>query len=217
MNYSAPRRDHPQLARPRECSQEDLISLWWSSRKVLVPTGIRADAFGQVLDAVTETDLRALPVPPVDAEGRPYPAAQIKGAFPVATQGGYRFATGDPDGDSPMWVRGADGRPFVLSFEDRDLAIEETVTYQLRVRAGGSGFTSGTFTSPVPPSPSGLAAWTSGGPTSWRDKLEERLGSTGAMVVIVLLGVLVAFLAFKVLKGSVRLLLSGVRRARGLS
>ena len=91
--------------------------LWWSSRKVLVPTGIRADAFGQVLDAVTETDLRALPVPPVDAEGRPYPAAQIKGAFPVATQGGYRFATGDPDGDSPMWVRGADGRPFVLSFE----------------------------------------------------------------------------------------------------
>ncbi|GGE79051.1 transglycosylase SLT domain-containing protein [Stappia taiwanensis] len=91
--------------------------LWWSSRKVLVPTGIRADAFGQVLDAVTETDLRALPVPPVDAEGRPYPAAQIKGAFPVATAGGYRFATGDPESDTPMWVRGADGRPFVLSFE----------------------------------------------------------------------------------------------------
>ncbi len=91
--------------------------LLWSSRKVLVPPGIRADAFKQVIGALTEKDLQALPVPPVDAAGRPYPVAQIKGAFPVATAGGYRFATGDPDGAAPMWVRGADGRPFVLSFE----------------------------------------------------------------------------------------------------
>lgn len=91
--------------------------LWWSSRKVLVPPGIRADAFGQVVGALTQADLQALPVPPVDAAGRPYPVAQIKGAFPVATAGGYRFATGDPDGNAPMWVRGSDGRPFVLSFE----------------------------------------------------------------------------------------------------
>jgi hypothetical protein len=54
--------------------------------------------------------------PPVDAKGNPYTARDIHNAIPVATRGGYQLA-GDPTSDGPRWIRGADGRPFVLDIE----------------------------------------------------------------------------------------------------
>lgn len=92
--------------------------IFWSSRDVLAPPNIRADQFNDVINAITEADLQGLAIPPVDGEGRPYPASQVKGAMPVATAGGYRFALGDPQGDDPKWVRGSNGNPFVLMLHE---------------------------------------------------------------------------------------------------
>lgn len=92
-----------------------------STHKTVVPSSIRADRFGDVIDAIRDQDLaEAAPymsAPPVDPDGKPYPAADIKAARPVAVAGGYRFAFGDPMSDDPQWIAGADGRPFVLSID----------------------------------------------------------------------------------------------------
>jgi hypothetical protein len=45
----------------------------------------------------------------------------------VATRGGYRFAAGDPASDDPKWIRGADGRPFVLDLERLEPALRKRV------------------------------------------------------------------------------------------
>ncbi|WP_057465814.1 phage tail tip lysozyme [Pseudovibrio sp. POLY-S9] len=102
--------------------------LFWSERRVLVPPSIRADKLQDVISAITDKDLEALEVKPVDGDGRPYSAAELKGAMLVATEGGFRFAAGDPESDQPRWYRGSDGRPFVLD-------VEALPQLQLRVPA----------------------------------------------------------------------------------
>lgn len=89
---------------------------FWKDRKVLVPADVRADRFEDVIAALTDADLDAFGARPVDPAGRQYRAADITGAMPVVTSGGYRFAMGDPDED-PRWIRGANGQPYVLSLE----------------------------------------------------------------------------------------------------
>lgn len=90
---------------------------YWSTYKVPVPAGVRADAFRDVIRSIRDTDLRELPVPPIAADGRPYSARDLAGAVPIAVKGGYRFAMGDPASNDPKFVRGADGNPFVYPFD----------------------------------------------------------------------------------------------------
>lgn len=99
-----------------------------SKAKTIVPPSIRADRFTDVIDSIRDQDLvpadgergrvaRYFASPPVDAAGKPYRAADLKAARPVAVRGGYRFAMGDPASDDPQWIRAADGAPFVMAID----------------------------------------------------------------------------------------------------
>lgn len=90
---------------------------YWTTYKTLVRGDIRADRFKDVIRSVTDGDLGRLAVSPMSADGKPYTARDLQNAVPVAAQGGYRFAIGDPGSDNPRWIRGADGRPFVLNLD----------------------------------------------------------------------------------------------------
>lgn len=90
---------------------------WFDKNKVLVRGDIRSDRFRDVIRAVTDDDLSKLPISPVSSGGQPYTARDLQGAVPVAATGGYRFAIGDPASDNPRWIRGADGKPFVLNLD----------------------------------------------------------------------------------------------------
>jgi len=83
-----------------------------------------------VINSIRDEDLSLLPVSPQAADGKAYTARDIQAAVPVAVPGGYRFAAGDPASDDPKWVRGADGRPFVLDFD--------SITPKLQPRVPGA-------------------------------------------------------------------------------
>lgn len=92
------------------------VSNGWFRRsgyQVPVPPDIRADRFRDVVRAITPEDLARLPVKPEAPDGQPYPIARIHDARLVAVDGGYRLAMGDL-GTDPRWIRGSDGKPFVL-------------------------------------------------------------------------------------------------------
>ncbi len=90
---------------------------WWSGRyQVVVPSSIRADRFGDVIDALRDSDLQDLADPPRTADGRKFTAADLKGATAIATAGGYMFALGDPASGDPQLIP-AGGKPFVLDLE----------------------------------------------------------------------------------------------------
>ncbi|WP_062203479.1 phage tail tip lysozyme [Aureimonas sp. AU12] len=106
---------------------------------VVVPPTIRADCFADVVDALRDTDLvpieeqrsragvRYFSAPPVRENGKPYSAADVKAATPVAVAGGYRFAFGDPSSEDPQWIRGADGKPFLIAFDAMKPILEARV------------------------------------------------------------------------------------------
>lgn len=87
-----------------------------TANKVMVPSNVRADKFPDVIGAITDDDLKKLAIAPQTANGDAYTARDIRAAVPIATKGGYRFAMGDPHSEDPKYIRGADGRPFVLDF-----------------------------------------------------------------------------------------------------
>ncbi|WP_210168867.1 hypothetical protein, partial [Aureimonas sp. D3] len=107
--------------------------------EVVVPPSIRVDRFDDVIDAIRDSDL--LPkdgersrvgkpffsAPAVRENGKPYSAADLKAAKPVAVKGGYQFAIGDPTSDDPQWISGSDGRPFVLAIEAMRPLLEARV------------------------------------------------------------------------------------------
>lgn len=88
----------------------------WTNYKVIVPGSIRTDRFTDVIGAVKDEDLARLPISPKSGD-KAYTAADLRSAVPVAVPGGYRFAQGEPASDDPKWVRGADGKPFVLNLD----------------------------------------------------------------------------------------------------
>jgi hypothetical protein len=91
---------------------------WFSgTRKVLVPNTVRADSFRDVILSIRDEDLNSLPAPPQSPGGKAYRARDLQEAVPVAVSGGYRFALGDPASDNPKWIRGADGKAFVLDID----------------------------------------------------------------------------------------------------
>jgi hypothetical protein len=96
---------------------------WFGSNKVLVPSNIKTGEFGRVIGAVTDEDLKLMPISPADG----YKASDIRNAVPVAVPGGYRFAQGDPASADPKWVRGADGRQFVLPLDKLEPVLRTRV------------------------------------------------------------------------------------------
>lgn len=100
---------------------------WFVNYKVPVPTGVRASDFRDVIRAVTEEDLAKLQFPPQTPDGKSYAARDIAAAIPVAVRGGYRFAMGDPASNDPQYIRGADGRPFVLPFDELENELRRRV------------------------------------------------------------------------------------------
>lgn len=101
--------------------------LWSSNTKVMVPANVRADRFRDVVTAIRDDDLKTLRVPPQATGERPYTARDLSNTKPVATRGGYRFAVGDPSSENPKWIRGADGQPFVLDFDQLEPVLRQRV------------------------------------------------------------------------------------------
>jgi len=83
---------------------------WWRSRKVLVPNTIRADRFEDVVQSLNDGDVGQVKA----QNGRTWTAADFKKALPVAVNGGYVFALGDPQGSSPQFIADDKGNPVVL-------------------------------------------------------------------------------------------------------
>lgn len=101
---------------------------FFGGSKVLIPGNIRTDRFTDVIGALKDEDIRfPAMAPPTAPDGRPYSAKDLKNATPVAVQGGYRFAAGDPMSDNPKWIRGADGKPFVLDLERLEPTLRKRV------------------------------------------------------------------------------------------
>lgn len=98
-----------------------------SSHRVLVPGTVRTDRFRDAINAIRDDDLRLMPTSPQAADGRVYTARDLQNAVPVAVPGGYRFAAGDPRSSDPKWIRGADGRPFVLDFDAMTPTLQKRV------------------------------------------------------------------------------------------
>lgn len=100
---------------------------YWTGYKVIVPGNVRTDSFRDVVGAITDDDLRKMPISPQTADGKSYSASDLRGAVPVAVPGGYRFAQGEPASDDPKWMRGADGNPFVLRIEAMEPILRKRV------------------------------------------------------------------------------------------
>lgn len=100
---------------------------YWTNYRVLVPGNVRADRFHDAIGAITDDDLGKMAVSPASESGKPYTASDIRSAVPIATKGGYRFAMGDPNSDDPKYIRGADGKPFVLDFGQMEERLRQRV------------------------------------------------------------------------------------------
>lgn len=84
---------------------------WWGkSPRVLVDNGIRADRFGDVLAALTDDDLAALPAPPAGTAT----ANRLRQATPILTSRGYVFSLGDAASGVPLLMPDTNGEPFTL-------------------------------------------------------------------------------------------------------
>lgn len=97
---------------------------WFSgAQKVIIPSVIRADAFAELVGALTDEDIAALPVQPragvnpwniISGRTKRSAAETIRDGVPVAVQGGYAFAVGDPTSDDPQFIQDENGDIFVL-------------------------------------------------------------------------------------------------------
>ncbi|HAU77835.1 MAG TPA: hypothetical protein DCW88_20665, partial [Agrobacterium sp.] len=80
------------------------------SRQILVPPLIRADKFGDLIDALEDADVGNV----VAKNGRAWSARDFQKATPIAVNGGYAFALGDLSSSSPQFIADKDGNPVVL-------------------------------------------------------------------------------------------------------
>lgn len=112
---------------------------YWTNYRVMVPGNVRADRFRDAIGAITDEDLSKMAISPVAASGKAYTAADIRAAVPIATRGGYRFAMGDPNSEDPKYIRGADGKPFVLDFGQMEERLRARVPGAFLGGAGDDG------------------------------------------------------------------------------
>jgi hypothetical protein len=85
----------------------------WKARQVVVPSGVRADRFEEVVGALTDADLGGVSA----KNGKAWAASDFQKAMPVRVAGGHVFALGDPSGANPMFIADAAGNPIVLDFD----------------------------------------------------------------------------------------------------
>lgn len=96
---------------------------------VSVPPGVSATKLPSMIDAIRPEDLSSLAIPPVDPDGKPVPVSDIQQALPVRYGNGFRFQLEDPQTGEPVFIRGADGRPFTLPAS----ALRDIYTLRLAV------------------------------------------------------------------------------------
>jgi|GEM_PF-1238540 hypothetical protein len=90
---------------------------WFGSAKVAVPDRVIGRYLPDVFGAITEMDLKEHPGgAPKAANGQPYDASVFRRAYPVQVPGGYAFQMNPPGSENPIFVRGDNGRPFVLDW-----------------------------------------------------------------------------------------------------
>lgn len=82
----------------------------WREGTVLLPPSIRADKFGALIDALEDGDVGQVAA----KNGKVWSARDFQKAMPVAVNGGFAFAMGDPAGTSPQFIADANGNPVVL-------------------------------------------------------------------------------------------------------
>jgi hypothetical protein len=85
--------------------------------------------WGDVLSAIKDDDLKALPNPPVAGDFKtPVPASQITNGHLVAfSHGAYAVALGDPQGKDPQWVMAPNGSKFVLNLNALEPQLRDRV------------------------------------------------------------------------------------------
>lgn len=96
---------------------------------VSVPPGLSASRLPDMIDAIRPEDLASLAIPPIDENGTAVPVSDIQQALPVRYGNGFRFQLEDPQTGDPVFIRGADGRPFTLSAT----ALRDIYTLRLAV------------------------------------------------------------------------------------
>lgn len=89
---------------------------FYREKPVLVPPSVRADRFGDVIGALSDADLGGVKA----KNGRAWTASDFQKAMPVAVDGGYVFALGDPSSSTPMFIAGEDGKPILLDIANMD-------------------------------------------------------------------------------------------------
>lgn len=91
---------------------------WFSSRvQIVLPQDVKAGRFGDVLSAITDADLAALPGgAPIGADGQPLKASVLARSYPVRTANGWRFSATADEADR-KWLKGSDGRTFTLDLD----------------------------------------------------------------------------------------------------
>lgn len=101
---------------------------WWTGRaKVRVPDNVAADALPKLIGSITDKDLGHLgDKAPMTADGRPFSAADIKNAYPIAAPGGYHFST-TPPGQTPRWITTRDGLPWRMRWADFEPQFRQRV------------------------------------------------------------------------------------------
>jgi hypothetical protein len=102
---------------------------FWNTEmgKVLVPGTVRANRFQDVIGAITDEDLRTMAISPETVDGKPYTARDLRNSIPIAVNGGYVFAKGDPTSADPRYIRGALGAPFKLDFNQMEPVLRKRV------------------------------------------------------------------------------------------
>lgn len=105
------------------------MGFWHDTYRVVVPPGVQADRFGDLIRMINDDDiaelssvpmdeLAVLPGQPSTVDGTPFMARDLHRATPVATSGGYRFVMGDPADSPPRYITTQDGQPFLLRWDD---------------------------------------------------------------------------------------------------
>jgi hypothetical protein len=89
----------------------------YQTERIQIPPYMRADRVNQVFGAITDQDLQALPVRPLQGNGQPMDAATLRRMVPDHGPGGFRFRLPSMVDGRAVGVLGSDGKPFVLDID----------------------------------------------------------------------------------------------------
>lgn len=90
---------------------------WFQSENVQVPPTVRRDSFGDVLKAITDQDLAALPSRPMKRNGEPMTAAELRQMMPEYVGSGYAFRLPTLHENRAVPVLDQNRRSYVLNLD----------------------------------------------------------------------------------------------------